>query len=541
MTRWFCLPRTASGLLAGVVLLCSLLQTGCQTSPPPQKDAQSGVFRMNLGAEPPTLDPVEADDSVSITVISNLMRGLVAYGPHQQIEPACAQSWQVLDGGKTYRFTLNPKAQWSDGKPVTASDFVTGFHRVLDPKNGSPYAFLLFDLKGAKAYYEGTLKDPTQIGIYARDPRHLEIRLIRPVAYFLNVLAFTIALPQRGDLLATVGAQRLWSDPKVAVSNGPYRLDEWVHENRLVLSPNPSFYGGAPRNAGVLMLMIPDPNTSLMMYEGGELDFVETASSLPVKEVRCLKGRPDYHHMTLHGISYLGFNTQKPPFNDVRVRRAFIQALDRSWVPQIFQSGEQPLTGWITPGMVGYDPNAGLALNIKKAQATLVQAGYAHGQTLPPIELWFANTSPENRQIAEIAQYQWRKNLGVSVALKNSDWKTYLKQLDTDPPQIYRLQWYVDYPDPDSFMSMFLAQSGNNHTRWKNAQYDAWVTQAAGTLDRQKRAQLYQKAQKMLLQDEAVIMPLYAIPKSYLLKPKVHGFGLDALNVVNLSQIQVDP
>lgn len=501
---------------------------------------QPGVFRMNLGTEPPTLDPMEVTDLVSITVLYQTMKGLVEFGPHQTIQPACAQSWTVSPDGKTYVFHLRREAQWSDGKPVTADDFIYAWHRVLDPAHGAPYAYLLFSIQNAEAFYQGKIKDFNQVGVHKLDDYTLKVELNKPYAFFLQIMAFVTALPMREDVIQHWPTT--FTEADHVVTNGPYTLSEWVHDDYLFLQPNPRFWRGAPPNHGVIMVMIPEPNTSLMMYESGELDFVETSSSLPVKEVRRLNQRSDFHQNGLMGISYVGFNVTKPPFNNPLVRQAFAESVDKSAFPKIFQSGQTPINSFITDNLFGYNPTVGLSFNPVKALKALKKEGYqSGGQQLPKLEMVYANTSPENRQIAEILQYQWQKHLGVDVQLTNVEWKVFLKQLDDDPPQIFRLQWYVDYPDADSFISLFHHTNGNNHTRWSDPAFDHWVEAAATELNPSRRQQLYDSAQKRLLEEGIAIVPLFAMGKSYLLSPKVEGFFLDELNVVNLERVSVAP
>ncbi len=530
--------RTFSLLMvAGLVILAAAVyfsSCGHVTNTIPQHD-DGRIFTMNIGTEPPTLDPVEADDMISISILTNIYRGLTQYGPNNRIVPAYAQSWQISPDGRTYTFHLRKNGRWSDGKPVTANDFVYGWRRVLDPKNGSPYAFLLFDIENARAFYEGQLSEQSALGIKALDDTTLQVRLERPVAFFLQIMAFSISLPQRQDIIERYGDR--FTEAKYAVSNGPYLLGEWRHENQIMLKPNPKYFNGAPQNDGVRMYMIPEPNTSLIMYENNELDFVETPSSLPVKEVRRLKNRPDYHQKTLNGISYMGFNTRKKPFDDIRVRKAFIHAFDRQYIPKLFQGGEQIIQSWITPGLTAYNPAIGLPFDLEKARQYLAKAGYPNGKGFPRVEMLYANTSPEVRQMAEIAQYQWQENLGVQVDLKTVEWKVFLKELDDDPPPIFRLQWYVDYPDPDSFMTVFISESGNNFTRWTSKTYDRLVREAATAQTLSERQALYDQAQRLLLEEAAAIMPLYVIPKSYLLKPDVLGFELNELNLPILDNV----
>ncbi len=525
-----------TGILGtGIILLQGCSTPGNSATPSPKNQ----YFRMNLGTEPPTLDTALADDLVSITVLTNIFRGLTQFGPDGKIVPAYAKSWEESSDGKHYVFHLRHNGYWSDRKPVTAYDFVYAWRRVLNPKLASSYAFLLFDIHNARAYYNGKIKDPDAMGFHAIGPYTLDVQLDRPIAYFLQVMAFSITYPQRQDMIEKYGDT--FTEAGRYVTNGPYTLASWEHENQIILKPNPRYWAGAPHNDGIKMYMIPEPNTSLIMYENNELDFVETASSLPTKEVRRLRHRPDFHQMTLHGISYFGFNTQKKPFNNVLVRKAFIESFDRTYIPKLFQGGEAPIRSWISPGLFAYNPKVGLGYNLSQAQQYLAQAGYPNGKGFPRVELWYANTTPENQEVAEIAQFQWEHNLGVHVDLKNVEWKVYLKQLDNDPPQIFRLQWYVDYPDPDSFMEVFVSESGNGHIQWKSNSYDDLVHSAAIELNPKKRFALYNQAQKLLLEKEAGIMPLYVIPKSYLVKPNVAGFRLNNLDVVMLDNVHFVP
>lgn len=521
-------------LVGGLFLSVFLHPTSQQSGQRPEL-----YFRMNLGSDPPTLDPAEVNDLVSMAVLTNIMRGLTQYGSKGQVAPDYAERWEQSADGKRYVFHLRRNGFWRDGKHVTAHDFVYAWRRVLDPKVASPYAFLLFDIRGARDFYNGKLMDVRQLGIQAVDDYTLAVTLDRPVAFFLQLTSFSITLPQRRDIIERYGQS--FTEAGHNVTNGPYQLAEWSHENRILLTPDPHYWAGRPQNKGIEMLMIPEPNTSLIMYENNELDFVETTSSLPSKEVRRLKGRPDFYARTLHGITYIGFNTQKPPLNDVRVRKALIQAFDRTFIPKLFQSGERPIASWITPGLFGYNPQIGLPFDVPKARQWLAEAGYPGGKGFPKVSFMYASTSPENRQMAEIAQFQWHQNLGIDVEITNLEWKMFLKQLAEDPPPIYRLQWYVDYPDPDSFMNVFISDSGNGHIGWKNKSYDALVSRAAVTLDPDRRLALYNQAQRLLLAQDACILPLYVIPKSYLLKPRVQGFMLNELNLPILDRVQVLP
>jgi oligopeptide transport system substrate-binding protein len=253
--------------------------------------------------------------------------------------------------------------------------------------------------------------------------------------------------------------------------------------------------------------------------------------------VRRLRKSPDAHVRMLHRINYFGFNTKKPPFDNPKVRQAFAYALDRNYYPELLQSGQKPITSFISPGLVGYNPDIGLSYNPEKARQLLAEAGYPNGKNFPTVYITF-QTLYDLQKEAEIAQYLWKKNLNVDVRLNNMEWKVLLSKLHEDPPEIYRLGWFVDYPDPDSYMNLFLSDNGNNYTNWKSKKYDALVNQAVVTLDPAKRKMLYDEAQKLLLEQVTAIVPIYVAEKTYLVKPYIQGLEINSLNLPNYDRLR---
>lgn len=530
-----------SGLWMASLLI--LLLSACST----KHVSQSGflvrhapIFRLNLGTEPPELDPAKTDDLTSFEVLLPILKGLTQFDQELHVRPAIAQSWDISNDGLHYVFHLRPDARWSDGKPVVAEDFVYAWQRALDPKVGAPYAFFLYELKNGKAYYDRKITDFNQVGARAVNAHTLQVDLSRPTPFFLDFTAVPIMLPLRKDMVETYGDK--FTEAGHMLSNGAYQLKQWTHEEKIVLTPNPYFYEKDPvKRPGLKeidMYMINDANTSVVMYENGELDFIETTSSIPSFDVRRLRQSPDCKTSLLHRINYFGFNVKKPPFDNPKVRQAFAYALDRNYYPKLMQSGQKPTNSFISPGLVGYNSKVGLAYNPEKARQLLAEAGYPNGKNFPTVHLAF-QTLYDIQKEAEIAQYLWKKNLNVDVRLDNMEWKVLLSKLDDDPPQIFRLGWFVDYPDADSYMGLFLSDNGNNHTEWKNKTYDALVQKAVVTLNPIERQKLYDQAQHLLLEQDAAIIPIYVAEKTYLVKPYVHGLQINAMNLPNFDQLSV--
>lgn len=517
-------------MLVRLLIVAALLLGACRA----QSNSDANTFRLVLSNEPPTLDWALATDSVSITVIENLMDGLTRFDRELRPVPAVASSWEVSDNGRRYVFHLRPDVVWSDGKPVTARDFEYAWKRLLDPKTAAQYAYFLYPVANAKAYNTGQIADPSAVGVRARSDTELEITLEGPLVYFPSLTTFMVTFPQRRDLIDRYGDR--WTDPENLVTNGPFRLDEWRHEYRLVLSANPSYYGGRPKVDHVKMYVVNERTTELTLYETGDLDYAQ----LPPEAIPAFEGTPDHRRVPILRGYYVGFNVTKPPFNDPRVRQAFALALDREEFPKILRGGERAARSWVPPGMFGYEPDVGLPHDPARARRLLAEAGYPGGRGFPAVEYVY-NTGPVNTLIAENLQAQWKSTLGLDVRLDNVEWKVYLKRLEQDAPAMFRLGWGADYPDPDNFLGLFTADSGNNHTRWANPRYDDLIAAAASEPDPGRRLSLYREAQQILTEQDVPIIPLFTHVNNVLVKPWVRGFDLNAMEILSLHNVTVDP
>jgi oligopeptide transport system substrate-binding protein len=223
----------------------------------------------------------------------------------------------------------------------------------------------------------------------------------------------------------------------------------------------------------------------------------------------------------------------------VRVRQAFTLAVDRDQIVSLLKGGQIPATSIVPKGMPGYEPKVGLDYDVKKAQKLLAEAGYPGGKGFPEVTFMF-DTRDDNKIIAERLQAMWRKNLGVNLKVQNEDWKVYLNRLKTDAPGMYRLGWGADYPDPDNFMSLFTSYSGNNYTGWKSKEYDDLVAKAAGETSLRKRLALYKKAQVLLTETDAVIIPLFIDSINALVSPTVRGLQLNAMDQLYLKDVRIE-
>ncbi len=518
---------------ATTLALCALLILGSCTSPPEQ--ARETVFRVNLGTEPPSLDWSRATDHVSFNVVVNLMVGLTEFDIDLRPSPMVALSWEVLDDGKRLLFHLRDDVRWSDGEPVRARDFVYSWRRLLNPETASEYAYILFDIVNAEEFNQGEVKNPTRVGVRALDERTLEVRLKNPAPYFLAITTFEVTFPQRQDVVEKFGDR--WTDPANIVTNGPFLLESWKHENEIELRANPDFYLGKPAIDRVRMAMVNEKTTGLAMYERDQLDFIDN-KSIPIFEKRRIARRPGYKVVPQLRGYYYGFATNRKPFDDVRVRQAFALAIDARVFPKVLHGGEQPTKSWIPPGMLAYNKEIGLSFNPSEAKRLLAEAGYPNGRGFPETTLGY-NTDETHKTVAEAIQGMWKKNLGVLVRLDNQEWKVYLSRLLRDPPHIFRLGWGADYPDPNNFMNLFTSNSGNNNTRWKSKRYDELVERAARELDDKKRLELYNEAQRILCETEVPIVPLFVTTEATILNPRFTGLEFNSMARLMLRDVRL--
>lgn len=532
---------TAVVILTGIVLVFSSVLTGCNTNPNHSATMASTLpaqtLVLNLGTEPPTLDPALAVDLTSGTVIDLLFQGLTTFDANAKVKPAVAYRWELSADELTYTFYLRPDAQWSDGKPVVAQQFIAAWQRILTPETAAQYANFLFPIKGAKAFYEKKLSNFAAVGVKATSPNILTVTLEKPLSFFPSLMALPIALPIRAELIQKFGKQ--FTEPPHFVGNGAYKLHQWKHEDFIHLSPNPRYFQHHQTTArtrpDILFRMIADANTSTLLFNHHQLDLLESGTSISAFDYATYAKHPNAQQAPIGMIQYLGFNTQKAPFNKPLARKAFCQCLQRQYFPALLKSGQTPIKGFIEPNLPFFNPHSGLTENITLAQKHWAQIVKTTDK-IPPITLGFRN-GYDTRKQAEILQFFWKQHLGTTVQLQNADWKVYLQRLKTDTPQLFLLTWYMDYPDADSFLSLFHSSNGNNHTQWHSTVFDKLIEQASQTNNTAQRQRLYNQAQTLLLEKEVAICPLFTLKKLWVTQPRVKGIQFNSLNQLMLEDV----
>lgn len=492
----------------------------------------SETLRINVTSEPPTLDWQKGSDLASAHITMNLMEGLAQYDlsdKELKLKPGLALKWEPSEQARLWKITLRSNVVWSDGVAFTPNHVVDGWKRLLSKETAAEYAYFLFGIKNAQAYNEGK-KTWEEVGIKVTGSNELSVELNKPMSYFPYLLTHHSTYPIRMDVVQKAGDR--WTEPAHIVTLGPFKLISWQHDKMLVLERNEKYYG---KDAGelptikyIVAHMIQEQATAINLFESGKLDSVH---DLPPIEIRKLRPRKEFREIARLSTYFYAFNVTKPPMDNVLVRRAIAMSIDRQQLVQAMAGGQLPLTSWIPNGMFGYEPDRGLTYNPEKAKELIKQAGFADPSKIPKIEIKF-NTRESHQLVAENIQAQLKKNLGLNIEIKNEEWKVFLNNLKTDPPQLYRFGWQADYPDPDNFMSMLLSYSENNRTRWKSAKFDELVDKAAGALDREERRKLYSEAQKIIVEDDVPVIPLFVSVSHSLVSDRVENYPINVMDAL---------
>lgn len=527
-------------------LALALCLGGCgKRVTPVEQAAARGELLVGLGAEPQDLDPQVSTGVGAARLHYALFEGLVVLeGPDLRPSPGVASHWEVSGDGLRYTFHLRPQARWSNGEPVTAHDFVFSYRRMLTPGFGAENAYMLHELRGAEAFHNGSETDFATVGVKALADHTLELELHRPVPYFLSLLAHPSWYPVHpGTILRFGSAEQRgtrWTRPGNHVSNGPFQLEDWSLAAEIVLERNPHYWDADSVSLRTLRFFpIVNPNTEERAFRTGQLHVTYQVPLSRVAELLAdqapeLRADPDL------GTYYYAFNTRVPPLNDARVRQALSLAIDRQViVEKIRQRGEAVARGFVPPGTAGYTGPGTVAENVAQARELLAQAGFPGGAGLPELELLY-NESETHRLIAEAVQARWQEVLGVRISLRNMEWKALLEARRRGAFQILRAGWIGDYNDPQTFLGLWTGVSGNNHTGWQNATYDALLSAAGQSQDRAQRFELFREAEALLLA-EAPLAPVFHYNRVYLLRPEVEGWLPNVLDYRRWQGISLAP
>lgn len=511
-----------------LILLAILVLVGCTK----QQDAINlGVLnqelRVGIGTEPAGLDPHLTTGLTEFNVMIALMEGLTTIDAEtMEVRSGVAESWEISNDGKTYTFHFDSDAHWSNGDPVTASDFLFSFERILAPALGAPYAYMLYPMRGAKAFNKNEISDFSLVGVSAPDASTLVIELESPTPYFLSLLTHNSWWPVHPPTILKHGSMTdrisKWTRPENHVGNGPFKLDHWRLNHSIVATKNPHYRESASVKLNRIRFLPIDINSEEHAFRANQLHMT---SSVPIHRLdwyrqHCPENLFIYDAL---GVYYYIINTTRPPLKDPRVRKALAYSIDReSLTEHILKAGQKPAYNFTPPNTGGYTAGIRLPYDPEKARALLAEAGFPGGANFPKFELLF-NNSESHHSIAEAIQQMWKKELGIDIQLHSQEWKVYLSTRESMKFDVARAAWFGDYNDPYTFLNLAESDNGNNHTGWKNADYDKLLKKSVTANDSMVRRSIFQQAEELLMEEMPVI-PIYFYVSSKLVDQSVKGF-----------------
>jgi len=524
-----------------ISLLPGLLLGGCtfqQTAPSGSgqggtntlnSDSGKKVLRWNMGSEPATLEPCLNSALDASNVINNMFSGLMRER-NGKMAPEVAESYELSPDQKTYTFHLK-KTYWSDGAAITAQDFVYAWKRALNPATHSKYAFQMFYIQGGQDYYEGRTSSDS-VGVRALDDQTLQVTLIAPTSYFLELTAFPCYFPVRQALVDGYPDGSWARDPKVFISNGPFVLKGYTPGNGLVLVKNTHYLNKKEVKLDEIDVSFSsDSNKALSDFESRKLELVDM---VPIESVPKLEASDNEFYIFPHiGTHFYYVNVNIPVLKDSRVRRALSLAIDRTaLVTTVTKAGQLPATGIVPKGIKDSEGNSfrdkagnyGIPTDyadVETAKKLLAEAGYPDGKGFPMLEVKVDDNS-EYSAIAHYVTSIWEETLGIHSRVTTYPWAELQSMRVRGDYMIARGGWIGDYSDPMTFLDLFLSYSGNNDSHWSNPEFDRLIEEAKLLTGPERSSRLYQ-AEKLLAEND-VIIPLYYLTYPAMVSHRITGW-----------------
>ena len=527
-------------LYTWLVVACSLLILsligGCQLAQEsPSVPVDEGATLNLYGGDPLTLDPAISGDATSHQYVLQIFNGLVRLDDNLEPAPDIAWEWEVSDDGRTYTFYLRQDVRFHDGREVRAKDFEYSWRRAADPATASETAgAYLGDIIGVKEVLNGENQQIS--GVRVVDDYTIEVTIDAPKSYFLSKMTYPTAFVV--DRANVDSAGEWWRRPN---GTGPFRLKKWQEDDLLVLERNGFYYGEQAKLGSVIFKIL--AGVPMNMYELGEIDVAGVYTNY-IDKVTDPAGDFSRELVTAPELSffYIGFNSTRPPFDDVNVRRAFSQAIDKDKLVSLtFRDMVRRADGILPPGMPGFNENlSGLDYDVAKAKELIGKSKYGSVANLPSITITTAGWGGLISQNIEAVVYQWRQNLGVEVKVRQLEPERFIYHLKEEKDEMFDMGWIADYPHPQDFLEI-LFQSGveNNYGEYSNPQVDALLERAGVELDNDLSLALYQQAEQKLVED-AACLPLWFGENYVLVKPYVSDYNLNPMGLVDLSRVSIE-
>ncbi len=528
-------------IVVSAVVVCSLLlfflpTAVCQPGQEAPTIAVKGEVLNLYGIDPLTLDPAVSGEVTSHEYIMQLFSGLVRLDDNLKPAPDIARSWEISNDGRTYIFYLRQDVRFHNGREVKAEDFKYSWQRACDPDTRSRMAATyLGDIVGVKEVLAGKSKEIR--GVRVIDDYTLQVTIDAPKSYFLSKLTYPTAFVV--DRANVQSGGEWWWQPN---GTGPFKLRQWDENSLFVLERNELYYGKLAKVDFVVFQLW--GGVPMNMYETGEIDVTDVYTDY-IDKVTDEAG-PFYRDLVIVpelSFFYIGFNCDKPPFDDVNIRRAFSQVIDKDKLASlVFRGMVQPADGILPPGMPGFNKDlSGLNYDINEAKELIATSRYGDVSRLPPITVTTSGWGGLISQGLEAIIQEWRNNLGVEVRVRQLEPQRFLYQLTQEKDEMFYIGWIADYPHPQDFLDvLFHSGADNNYSEYSNPEIDALLEVAGVESDYDLSLALYQQAEQKLVED-AASLPLWFGRNYILSKPYIKGYNLNPMGFAMLNKVSVEP
>jgi len=516
------------------MLLIAFMLFGCGGG----ETVEENVIRINVGSEPETIDPTLNSSIDGSVYIAHSFEGLAMKDQNDKIAFGVADKWDISDDGLTYTFHIRDNAKWTDGKAVTADDFIYAWRRAVDPKTASEYSFQLAPIKNAVAITEGNMPIES-LGVRAIDDKTLEVTLVSPTAYFLELVAFTTYFPIRQDIIEEYGDQ--WTlTPETYIGNGAFKMTERSFDDKIVMEKNEHYWNISSIVPNKLIfILMQNENSAVAGIKEGSLDF---AIEPPPQDIPLLINEGIVQIHPKIGTFYYSINYTNEITKDPRVRRALALVIDRQYiVDEVTKGGQIPAGAWVPNGINDlkgdFRENGGdyysvdtndYKANVAEAKQLMLEAGYPDGEGFPVLE-FKTSTGAETRYIFEAIQQMWKEELGVDSTLVQEEDAVFNITKSSRNFVIASGVWVGDYNDPMTFMDVFMSHSPQNTVYYNNPKYDELINTARLSGNQDVRMKAMHDAEAILL-GEMGLIPLYFFTQPLLVNPKLKDVFFNPLS-----------
>jgi oligopeptide transport system substrate-binding protein len=495
--------------------------------------AASQKLKINIGDEPSSLDPARARDLRSITLVKMLFEGLTRVNKGDQIEMAVADRVDISEDKRIYTFTLR-EVKWTSGEAVTAEDFVYAWKRALDPNTPADNAFQLYAIKNAKEIKSGKV-GVEELGAKVLDEKTLQVELEQPTPYFLELASYPVYFP----IKAQVDRENpQWANaPATFVSNGPFSLTEWKHEDCIIVKKSPTYWdNGAVHLEEISMYMLQSA-TELSMFENHEIDWAGSPLSvLPMDALGKLKAENLLQKKPVLGTYFLRMNTENAFLKSANIRKALSASISREELVEHALLGSQVAATGYVPEIFGLRTKSYFANNnsheaIKAFEEGLEELTLTRAE-MPQMEIIYPN-SERNQRIVQLLQERWQKVLGIRLNLFAMEPKVYFEKVAEGDYEMAAGSWMADFNDPIAFLEIFKTKdAGANHTHWENEEYTSLIESSLTALDEEKRKEMLSRCEKILVESAAII-PLFHYNLLYVKDNKLQDTFISNLGVMD--------